>query len=591
MKTPWTNKVGNIPLDEYPRPQMVRDNWKNLNGVWEYAITQSPQEPEAFQGEILVPFAVESSLSGVKKIFLPKDYLWYRRNISQPVQKGKRYILHFDAVDWESTIWVNGIEVCRNRGGYLPFSCDITHALTSSQRECTHEITVMVQDPTDDFWQQKGKQALKPYSCFYTASSGIWQTVWLEEVPSSYICDLKITPDVDTSTVRFEPVIDISPATSDDAGYSTVVSVFQGGSLVGTEEGCNSVTLHIDNPELWSPDNPHLYDCTVDLLVEGVVVDRVSSYFGMRKFHMLKDETGIPRFAINNKILFLHGPLDQGYYPDGLYTAPSEEAIRFDLEQMKALEFNMVRKHIKVEPLRWYYWCDKLGLIVIQDMINGGKPGTSAVQYVKQALTKDMRGSDTTKGSYRRNFRPQESREQFEEELYQMVDHLYNITSIGMWVPFNECWGQFDAARIAKDLKAYDSTRLIDHASGWLDQGVGDFVSFHRYNKPLYNPKHRNGRGVFLSEYGGYTLSIPNHIWTDKVFGYGAKESQKELNEAYSKLIQEELLPLKDQGCCAAVYTQWTDVEKEINGFYTYDRKVLKFDADLLRKMNRLLIG
>lgn len=578
MKTKWFDKVGDKPLNEYPRPQFVRDNWTNLNGWWDFTVTEAEVIPVRFDEQIRVPFAIESRLSGVEKALQPHEILWYRRTISVDKKQGNRYLLHFGAVDWECDVFVDKQRVGSHIGGYLPFHMDITDYIKG---DC--ELIVKVKDPTDKHWQQKGKQSLKPKGVFYTASSGIWQTVWLECVNDNHIKNVRVTPDMDHQRIQLIPSI---------SGEGLVKAIINEGNrtiyeAILPEDGW----IEISNPKLWSPSSPFLYDVEYELISEGIVTDRVESYFAMRKFHRMTDKTGMSRLALNNEILFMHGPLDQGYFPDGLYTAPTDEALRFDIEETKALGFNMTRKHIKVEPMRWYHWCDKIGLIVWQDMVNGGKPGTSYLQYAKQYLFNDMTGRDDTDRSYRRNGRFEASRVQYESELLEMIDLLYNVPSIGMWVPFNECWGQFDAARIAELVKKVDPSRLVDHASGWLEQGAGDVVSLHRYTKPLYFPKMNDDRAMILSEYGGYTLPVAGHVWSDKVFSYMKFEDGKALEKAYESLIKDQLMPLKEQGCGGAVYTQWTDVEIEINGYYTYDREVLKIDRNRLRELNDLLTG
>jgi len=564
LMTQWAKEVSpDNAHPEYPRPQMVRKDWLNLNGLWDYAIVgRDAEQPEKFDGEIMVPFPCESALSGVMKPVGKDKRLWYRRTFEVPRKwKGQRVLLHFGAVDWDTTVWVNGKEVGNHKGGYDPFTFDITDALKKSDSQ---EIVLSVWDPTNDGTQPRGKQVNRPGGIWYTAVTGIWQTVWLEPVPQTYIAGIKIVPDFDKSRVRV--TVD---AAGDMEGYNFNVTVRGGGleRTTGGSIGLNKLTVTVPDAKLWSPDSPFLYDLEVKLLKDDKACDKVDSYFGMRKIEVKKDEAGINRLFLNGKSLFQYGPLDQGWWPDGLYTAPTDDALRYDIEVLKKIGCNMLRKHVKIEPDRLYYWCDKLGLMVWQDMPSGDK-------YIG--------GSDPDIQ------RTSESAAQFEAELKAMIATFYNHPSIIMWVPYNEGWGQWDTPRIVKMIKELDPTRLVNNASGWTDRKVGDVHDIHSYPGPACPPISED-RAAVLGEFGGLGLPVKGHTWQDeKNWGYRSYESREQLTDAYVALLAK-VRPLIGKGLSAAVYTQTTDVEVEVNGYMTYDRAMIKADARQMAEAARKL--
>ncbi len=584
LKTPWQPEEP-IPLPEYPRPQMVRHTWQNLNGWWDYAILPIAEAvlEEDWQGKILVPFAVESALSGVEKPFLPEEKLWYRRSFEQALAPGQRLLLHFGAVDFACEVWVNGIAVGDHWGGYLPFYFDITEAC----REGENELLVAVLDPSNDSYNQTGKQSLRPGDIWYSAVSGIWQTVWLEVVPETYIEKLIITPDIDMELLELGVKLN-APEDAGNYKIKTCIS-FEGNEVALVEAQANEV-LQIQIPEakLWHPDHPYLYDLDIKLYRADELLDEVESYFAMRKFSRAKDQNGYWRMTLNNEFIFMYGLLDQGYFPDGLYTPPSEEAMLFDIEYTKKIGCNVIRKHIKVEPLRWYAACDRMGIIVWQDMVNGGR--TTKDMVVMFSFTSGIHRYDQHRFKRFGRQDPQ-NRADFEAEYKTMIETLYNVPSIAVWVPFNESWGQFEALRIAKLTKKLDPTRLVDHASGWFDQGGGDFQSRHVYFKKLSasQPDHRV---LAVTEFGGYSYIVPGHVWSEtKKFGYRHFKTPEALMKAYRQLLMEQVAPLIPRGLSAAIYTQTTDIETEINGLLSYDRKVEKMYADFLRDLHQSIIN
>ncbi len=563
LKTRWAAEVSpENALPEYPRPQMVRRDWMNLNGLWYLAITaKEAPKPDLFQTQILVPFPVESALSGVMKPVSENDRIWYRRTFEVPRKwRGQRVLLNFGAVDFETVVWVNGKEVGQHRGGYDGFSFDITDAL---RKNAENELTVAVWDPTDTGTQPRGKQVRKPNGIWYTPTSGIWQTVWLEPVSAAYIKGLKITPDIDAKVVKVQPI-----TTATLAKCTVEVTVHEWGKKLNSAsvEPGKAATISIKNPKLWSPEHPHLYTLTAALKLGDRTVDKVESYFGMRKISLGKDAKGFTRLMLNNEPYFQFGPLDQGFWPDGLYTAPTDEALRFDIEMTKKLGLNLARKHVKIESERWYYWCDKLGLLVWQDMPSGDK-------FI------GGKDPDIT--------RTPESARQFEEELTALVEGRGNHPCIVMWVPYNEGWGQWDTPRIVNLIKQLDPSRLVDDASGWTDRGVGNVNDMHKYPGPGC-PDPEQKRAVVLGEFGGLGLPVRGHTWqAEKNWGYKSFTDPAALTTAYIDLIKKLFPLIEEKGLSAAVYTQTTDVEIEVNGLMTYDRELVKMDWKKVAAANR----
>lgn len=564
MKTRWTDAVNiESPLGEYPRPQLKRYLWTNLNGQYEFTINENFEEiPENFELDITVPFAVETPLSGVERKVMPGEILWYRRKFSLDKEyEDKKVILHFGAVDWECKVFINSQMVGGHTGGYIPFSFDITPYLNGDE----NELVVGVFDPTDKHFGQRGKQVLEPDSIFYTATSGIWQTVWIEGVNEYFVNALKITPDIDNLSISLN--IDTNIEKTDRKIVATVFDDDENELFCGEINDVDIIKF--DKIKLWSPEEPNLYNLMLEVYVDDVLYDTVVSYFGMRKFSLGRDENGILRLLLNNKVYFQTGVLDQGYWPDGGMTAPCDDALVFDIRVMKSLGFNMLRKHIKIEPLRWYYHCDRLGMIVWQDMMSG-----------------DSYFGDNSD-------RPIDaSRQMFEEELEQMLYTLYNCVSICTWVPFNEGWGQFDAKRISEKIKQIDSTRLVDHASGWHDEKGGDMLSIHCYEQKINMPSIEEKRTFVISEYGGLGRTMQEHSFSDKKpFVYKMYKSKEALTKGYEKLVETQIVPKVKKGLSAVVYTQLSDVEAEVNGVMTYDRDIIKIDAETVQRLNRRLIS
>ncbi len=573
IRTEWASKIDPTnPLPAYPRPQLQRPDWQNLNGLWNYAIVaKSAEPPTSFRGEILVPFAIESSLSGVGDSVGQDQDLWYQTTFTAPRRKrNNRVLLHFGAVDWEAEVLVNGTSVGTHRGGYDPFSFDITPQLTSGEQE----LVVRVWDPTNEGPQPRGKQLKKPKSIWYTPVTGIWQTVWLETVPDTYIASTKNTPDLDNATITVSAQVENSQAQD-----QMRVRVLDQGQTVAeqTVAADASTRLLIADPLAWSPENPHLYDLEIALLRKGKVVDAVKSYTALRKSSMAPNQQGTQRMLLNNEVYFQYGPLDQGWWPDGLYTAPTDEALLFDIVKTKEMGFNMIRKHVKVEPARWYYYCDSVGMLVWQDMPSGD-------------MGNDWNSRPGVIGGTERE-RTSESEEIFRAEWQAIMDANYNFPSIVVWVPFNEAWGQFKTEDITRWTMQYDTTRLVNSASGGNFFPVGDILDIHNYPDPEMPRPDLFGkeRALVLGEYGGLGLPQEGHTWQEKNnWGYQSFKNQAELLARYEKLIQD-LKPLIAKGLSAAVYTQTTDVEIETNGLMTYDRKVIKIDPARLKQLHQPL--
>ena len=578
------------PLAEYPRPAMRRDSCEILNGPWQYAITQTAEYPAAWQGSILVPYSPEAPASGVGRTLQPGQWLHYHRLFAPPAGEGGRVLLHFGAVDYACAVQVNGHLAGGHRGGYWPFTLDITDLLNGTGR---NSLWVAVQDPTGHGTQARGKQTLKPGGMFYPAQSGIWQTVWLERVPDNYIQTLTVTPDYDARTVT------VRVHTAKPGGAVNLWAMVRAGGVTiaedwGSDEADQDgeVTLNIPEEHFfpWSPDTPFLYDLTVGTNQgEEAGFDTVHSYFALRKWSCTPDAHGVLRFCLNDKPILLNGLLDQGYWPEGLYTPPSDAAVERELSEVKALGFNLLRKHAKIEPQRWYYHCDRLGLIVWQDIVNGGSAyNLWFVTYLTNVLQPLLRRFPDGKAAYSLLSRAKPAgREEYAHELADTVQALRCHPCIACWVPFNEGWGQFDAGKAVQALRALDGTRLVDEASGWFDQGGGDVHSLHNYFYPLrIRPQKRT---VALSEYGGIAWPMPGHEPPRKTYGYGTAKDRQELTARYKKLQLKTVLPQLEKGLSALVYTQLTDVEDEVNGLFTYDRAAVKPDANAVRSVNAAL--
>ena len=578
------------PLAEYPRPALRRDSCEILNGPWQYAITQTAEYPAAWQGSILVPYSPEAPASGVGRTLQPGQWLHYHRLFAPPAGEGGRVLLHFGAVDYACAVQVNGHLAGGHRGGYWPFTLDITDLLNGTGR---NSLWVAVQDPTGHGTQARGKQTLKPGGMFYPAQSGIWQTVWLERVPDNYIQTLTVTPDYDARTVT------VRVHTAKPGGAVNLWAMVRAGGVTIAEDWGSDetdqdgeVTLNIPEEHFfpWSPDTPFLYDLTVGTNQgEEAGLDTVHSYFALRKWSCAPDAHGVLRFCLNDKPILLNGLLDQGYWPEGLYTPPSDAAVERELSEVKALGFNLLRKHAKIEPQRWYYHCDRLGLIVWQDIVNGGSAyNLWFVTYLTNVLQPLLRRFPDGKACRRLLSRAKPvSREEYAHELADTVQALRCHPCIACWVPFNEGWGQFDAGKAVQALRTLDGTRLVDEASGWFDQGGGDVHSLHNYFYPLrIRPQKRT---VALSEYGGIAWPMPGHEPPRKTYGYGTAKDRQELTARYKKLQLKTVLPQLEKGLSALVYTQLTDVEDEVNGLFTYDRAAVKPDANAVRSVNAAL--
>ena len=573
IKTKWAEQINpkNV-LPEYPRPQLERTDWVNLNGEWEYAIKPKGQaESAAFDGNILVPFAVESSLSGVQKEVGENNELWYKRTFSVPAGwKSKDIVLNFGAVDWKADVFVNDILIGSHQGGFTPFSFNITPYLTGKSNQ---KLVVRVWDPSDKGYQPRGKQTSNPEGIWYTPVTGIWQTVWLEPVATNHITSVKSIPDIDNGTMN------VTVGTSAPCCNTSVVEVklLDKGQVVASAKGLQGKVLRlaVQNPTLWDPANPYLYDMKVSLIKDGKVLDDVKSYTAFRKISSKRDANGVMRMQLNNKNLFQYGPLDQGWWPDGLYTAPTDEALLYDIVKTKDWGFNMIRKHVKVEPARWYYHCDKEGILVWQDMPSGDMGNQWAPHTYNGGTDKDRSAASVAN---------------YYQEWKEIMDMCISYPSIVVWVPFNEAWGQFDTEKVAEWTKNYDPSRLVNPASGGNHRACGDILDLHNYPGPnmfLYDPQ----RVTVLGEYGGIGLPLENHLWWNKRnWGYVQFKNSDEVTAEYVKYA-DDLKGMVDRGFSAAVYTQTTDVEGEVNGLMTYDRKEIKINEAAVKKANQAVIN
>jgi beta-galactosidase/beta-glucuronidase len=575
ITTPWAEKVNpKAPLPEYPRPQLVRGNWQNLNGLWSYAIIPKKlNEPSKYDGQILVPFAVESALSGVGKTVGKDSLLWYKNTISiNKALKGKEVLLHFGAVDWQTEVFVNGKSVGVHEGGFDPFTFDITSFLNNGTKQ---EIKIKVWDPTDDGPQPRGKQVKKPEGIWYTPVTGIWQTVWLEGVAKTYVEATKQTPDIDNQTLSVSAEI-----ANSQPGDQLKITAWDGNNQVAEKVigATETAVLNIKDQKLWSTTNPFLYDLRVAVIRKNKTVDEVKSYFAMRKISLGPDANGIQRMLLNNKFVFEYGPLDQGWWPDGLYTPPTEEALKFDIDKLKAMGFNMIRKHIKVEPARYYNYCDKMGMLLWQDMPSGdlGNNWENRPGVYDRATDKE---------------RSPESEKYYRKEWNAIINTLYNYPCIVVWTPFNEAWGQFKTVEITEWTMKKDPSRLVNSASGGNFYTTGHIVDLHNYPHPAMPRADIFGKteAVVLGEFGGLGWPVENHTWQiNRNWGYQNFKNGEDLFKRYDSFTAR-LQDLIKSGLSAAVYTQTTDVEGEVNGFMTYDRKLIKIPVELLQKSNTRL--
>ena len=590
IKTKWAEEVSPTNAHpEYPRPQMLRPEWKSLNGLWDYAVTPKSEAcPKAFDGKILVPFAIESSLSGVGKALTPEDALWYRTSFSVPsAWKGKRLILNFDAVDWKAEVFVNDIKVGSHTGGYTRFSLDVTPYVKNG----SNSLVVRVEDASDNDFQPRGKQVKDPRGIWYTSVSGIWQSVWIEPVAPAHITDYNVVSSVADKAINV--TVDAAGVQEGDVvkvflldggiGYSTetanaakpaadgMYSVLASGMAVPG----GTVTLNVRNPKLWSPESPYIYGLDIQILRAGKIIDRVAAYAPMREVSAYRKNGNTLLMGLNGEGLFQLGPLDQGWWPDGLYTAPTDEALKFDIQKTKDFGFNMIRKHVKVEPDRWYYYCDQLGMIVWQDMPSFAVSKKWGMYYYGEG--EDWPASPEAKANYYK-------------EWGEILNQFKKFQCIAVWVPFNEAWSQFDTKDVVAFTKRTDPTRLVNQSSGgsW-EEGVGDILDNHHYPYPAFRMWDKAMINV-LGEYGGIGFPVQGHLWqADKNWGYVQYKSGDEVLAEYADFA-EQLKQLIKQGCSAAVYTQTTDVEIEVNGLMTYDRKVIKMDEKKLRAVNEGII-
>jgi beta-galactosidase/beta-glucuronidase len=570
IMTEWAADVdpSNV-LPEYPRPQMMREEWMNLNGMWDYAITaKDASRPGTFDGQILVPFAVESALSGVGRSVTADDALWYSREFTVPKQwKGQRVLLNFGAVDWKTEVYVDGKLAGEHTGGYDPFSFDITDLLSKGKK---HNLTVKVLDQTDGWYQPCGKQIMDPHGIWYTAVTGIWQTVWMEPVPQTYIKSFTAVPDVPGAKLAMDVEVE-----NMQPGDICRVQMYDGEFLAGEGNGYKDA-VWVTSPKLWTPENPFLYDLKIMIIRKGQIIDEIKGYAAMREITVARDADGHKRMLLNGEPLFHYGPLDQGWWPDGLYTAPTDEALAYDIIKTKEFGYNMIRKHVKVEPARWYYHCDRLGMLVWQDMPSP-KHGDNKWGNHEYGVGTDSKITP-------------EGKQNFYNEWAEIIKDFKIFPSIVVWVPFNEAWGQFDTDDVVRFTREQDPSRLINYASGGsFVKCSGDIIDLHNYPDPemyIYDPDYVN----VLGEYGGIGLPLEGHLWqADKNWGYVQYKTGDDVLDVYESYA-EELIELIRKGFAAAVYTQTTDVEGEVNGLMTYDRKVVKVDEERLAKINRTVI-